>query len=201
MSTFAADCLPVDDPEPDLDKVQPRARRRCEVDVEPRILLKPGLDLGESLWVAWLHHQVQLPVRVCAVQVAAGTPGTPAGGVGLTAPVTCPGRDLERREQGGRAMPLVIVCALLRVPDSPSAASARSGPAPESRTSRPHSTTAFCGGARYRPTTSVTLPTNSGSVENLNVSDLHGCTCSRHARAIVAFPTLQMRREQPQASA
>jgi hypothetical protein len=38
------------------------------------------------------------------------------------------------------------------------------------------STIAFSGGARYRPTTSVTLATSSGSVENLNVSLRHGCT-------------------------
>ena len=37
-----------------------------------------------------------------------------------------------------------------------------------------HSTTALSGGARYRPTTSVTLPTSSGSVEYLKVPDLQG---------------------------
>jgi len=39
-----------------------------------------------------------------------------------------------------------------------------------------HSTIAFSGGARYNPTTSVTLATSWGSVENLNVSTRHGCT-------------------------
>jgi hypothetical protein len=38
------------------------------------------------------------------------------------------------------------------------------------------STIAFSGGFRYSPTTSVTLATSSGSVENLNVSTRHGCT-------------------------
>lgn len=48
---------------------------------------------------------------------------------------------------------------------------------------------AFSGGSRYKPTTSVTLATSSGSVENLNVPDLHGATpYSRQARATVAFP-------------
>lgn len=51
------------------------------------------------------------------------------------------------------------------------------------------STIAFSGGATYRPTTSVTFATSSGSVENVSVSDFHGCTpYSRHARATVAFP-------------
>ena len=36
------------------------------------------------------------------------------------------------------------------------------------------STIAFSGGARYRPQTSVTLPTSSGSVENRNDSAFHG---------------------------
>ena len=39
-----------------------------------------------------------------------------------------------------------------------------------------HRTTAFSGGSRYSPTTSRTLASNSGSVENLNVSRRHGCT-------------------------
>ena len=36
-------------------------------------------------------------------------------------------------------------------------------------------TIALSGGFRYRPTTSRTLASNSGSVENLNVSTRHGC--------------------------
>ena len=57
-----------------------------------------------------------------------------------------------------------------------------------------HSTTAFSGGARYSPTTSVTLATSCGSVENLNVSARHGCTpYSRHAVATVAFPIRRCR--------
>src|SRR6478609_9642050 len=48
------------------------------------------------------------------------------------------------------------------------------------------STMASSGGGRYSPTMSVTFATNSGSVENLNVSDRHGCTpTSRHAFATV----------------
>ena len=38
------------------------------------------------------------------------------------------------------------------------------------------STTAFSGGCRYSPTTSRTLASSSGSVENLNVSTRQGCT-------------------------
>src|ERR1700738_2032841 len=37
-----------------------------------------------------------------------------------------------------------------------------------------HSTTAFSGGSRYRPTTSRTLSMNSGSVLSLKVSDRWG---------------------------
>ena len=42
-----------------------------------------------------------------------------------------------------------------------------------------HSTTAFPGGRRYSPITSATLASSSGSVENLNVSALHGLTPNR----------------------
>ena len=44
------------------------------------------------------------------------------------------------------------------------------------------STTAFSGGFRYSPTTSRTLASSSGSVENLNVSCRHGCRF--HSRQI-----------------
>lgn len=52
-----------------------------------------------------------------------------------------------------------------------------------------HSTTALSGGARYRPTTSVTLATSSGSVEYLKVPDLQGwIPWLRHTRATVVLP-------------
>ena len=48
------------------------------------------------------------------------------------------------------------------------------------------STTAFSGGSRYSPTTSVALATSLGSVENLGVSRRHGCGPHRfHAVATV----------------
>ena len=40
-------------------------------------------------------------------------------------------------------------------------------------------TTAFCGGFMYSPTTSRTFASNSGSVENLNVSTRQGCKSQR----------------------
>src|SRR5829696_5430000 len=52
------------------------------------------------------------------------------------------------------------------------------------------STIAFSGGFRYSPTTSVTLATSSGSVENLNVSTRHGCTrWCRQVRSTVEAST------------
>ncbi len=52
-----------------------------------------------------------------------------------------------------------------------------------------HNTIAFSGGFRYRPTTSRTLASSSGSVENLKVSRRHGLTpYLRQARATVASP-------------
>ncbi len=47
--------------------------------------------------------------------------------------------------------------------------------------------TAFSGGFRYKPTTSPTVASNSGSVENLNVSRFHGFkSCSHQMRATEA---------------
>ena len=51
------------------------------------------------------------------------------------------------------------------------------------------STTAFSGGSRYSPTTSRTLASSCGSVENLNVSTRHGCRPQlRQIRETVANP-------------
>lgn len=51
------------------------------------------------------------------------------------------------------------------------------------------STIAFCGGARYKPTTSVTFPTSSGSVENRNDSLRQGwIPASRQIAATLASP-------------
>jgi hypothetical protein len=52
-------------------------------------------------------------------------------------------------------------------------------------------TTAFSGGARYRPTTSRTLASGCGSVENLNPSVRCGCRQNlRHRTAIESWLTL-----------
>ena len=52
------------------------------------------------------------------------------------------------------------------------------------------STTALSGGFRYNPTTSRTLASSSGSVENLNVSAFHGC--SPHRRQILPIQTCEI---------
>ena len=56
-----------DDAEPDLDQVQPGARRRGEVDVDPRVGREPVADLDPLVGGVVVHHQVQLPVGVGAV--------------------------------------------------------------------------------------------------------------------------------------
>ena len=93
----------------------------------------------------------------------------------LAEPGHLPGGDFQGGEQGGGAMADVVVAALLVV--------ARLhhkhflGAVQRLDLTRPsstHNTIALAGGFRYRPTTSVTLASSSGSVENLNVSAFHG---------------------------
>src|SRR5450756_1674460 len=56
-----------------------------------------------------------------------------------------------------------------------------------------HSTTAFSGGSRYRPTTSMTLASSCGSVENRKPPVRHGwIPCSRQIRATVALPIFNL---------
>jgi hypothetical protein len=52
-----------------------------------------------------------------------------------------------------------------------------------------HNTIAFSGGAKYNPTTSLTLATSSGSVENLNVSE--SCHTARGSRSGLGTPTVR----------
>jgi hypothetical protein len=86
------------------------------------------------------------------------------------------GGDLECGEQGGGAVPDVVVGAPLGLPGLHR--QRHLGPVQrlDLGLSSMLSTIAFSGGFRYSPTTSVTLATSSGSVENLNVSTRHGCT-------------------------
>ena len=95
------------------------------------------------------------------------------------------GRDLQCREQAGRAVADVVVGGFLRQPGPDRQRSGRCGPAPApgfSRRRRPRPRSR--GGLRYSPTTSRTFASSSGSVENLNVSRRHGC--SFHSRQIRA---------------
>ena len=53
-----------------------------------------------------------------------------------------------------------------------------------------HTTTAFSGGFRYSPTTSPTLASSSGSVDNLNPPDRCGCRQNRrHTRVMESWLT------------
>ena len=62
----APDGLSFDDPEPDLDQVQPRAGGRGEVHRDPRVRVEPVTDLGLLVGGAVVHHQMQLLGRVGA---------------------------------------------------------------------------------------------------------------------------------------
>ena len=101
------------------------------------------------------------------------------------------GRHFQGGEQGGGAVPDVVVGPLLRQ------VAVRIGRIGAVRSnawiwlfSSMDSTTAFSGGSRYRPTTSRILASSSGSVENLNVSCLNGLM--PHRFQILATVTLEI---------
>jgi len=56
----APDGLVGEIPEPPLDEVEPRARRRREVQVEPRVLLQPRVDVGVAVGTVIIKDQVDL---------------------------------------------------------------------------------------------------------------------------------------------
>src|SRR6478609_3099772 len=130
------DGLLLDDGEPDLYQVQPGAGGGGEVDVDPRVGLQPGFDLGVLVGGVVVHHQVELLVGVGPRDVC-------EEGEELGVPVPVPahrgdlaGGDLECGEQCGGAVPDVVVGALLEHDRAASAASSGSGPGLESGFSR-----------------------------------------------------------------
>ena len=105
----AADGLPRDDAEEDLDEVQPGARGRCEVQRDAAMAGQPGLDVGVLMGCVVVDHHVQLLARVSAghllqegeellvaVKLIAGL-GHVSGG------------HLQGGEQGGGAVTHVVV--------------------------------------------------------------------------------------------
>ena len=108
--------------------------------------------------------------------------------------------DVERREQAGDAVAGVVVGAPFG--HARHHRQHRLGPVQRLHLvfSSTHSTTAFSGGLWYRPTTSTTLSTNSGSVESLNPSTRCGLRSNRRQiRPIVDGdrPTRRHRRPRP----
>ena len=70
----AADRLVGELAEPALDEVEPRARGRGEVQVEARVLGKPGVDVGVLVGAVVVDDQVQLELAgELAVEACAGT--------------------------------------------------------------------------------------------------------------------------------
>ncbi len=85
-------------------------------------------------------------------------------------------------------MPDVIVAAFSGTPGRSGSTGAARSSAWAWGFSSTHSTTALSGGLRYRPTTSRTLASSCGSVENLKLSARHGCSpYSRHTLATLTF--------------
>ena len=85
------------------------------------------------------------------------------------------GGDLQCGEQRGGAVAHVVVGAAARPARAAPAASAGCAPGPGAGTSRRRRPRRPCrAGSRYSPTTSRTLASSWGSVENLKVSSRHG---------------------------
>jgi hypothetical protein len=172
----------------DLDQVQPRRRGRGEVQPDPGMAGQPGPDRGVLVGGVVVHHHMQLPTRVCPgdqleerQELLVAVPRVALVG-------DPPGGHLQRGKQRRGAVAGVV----MGVPLGRPGASGRTGWVRSSAWiwdfSSRHSTTALSGGSRYSPTTSQTLASSSGSVENLNVAVCQGLRpCSRQTRATVLW--------------
>jgi hypothetical protein len=179
--------LAFEDREEDLDQVEPGRVGRGEVRLDPWVLGQPGLDLGVGVGGVVVQHHMQVSARVGAGdeleegQEPAMSVARPAG-VGDAA-----GGDLQGGEQRGAVAEVVV-----GVPLGPAGRTGREGWVRSSAWicdfSSTHSRIACAGGFRESPTTSRTLTSSSGSVENLNVWICQGLrSCSAHARATVLW--------------
>lgn len=90
----AADSLPINDPKPHLDKVEPRPGRWGEMNMEPRMPLKPGTDLGSLMGGIVIHHQMQILFRVGPVNLPQEGKELLTTMFGLDRPGHVPGRDI-----------------------------------------------------------------------------------------------------------
>jgi hypothetical protein len=100
------------------------------------------------------------------------------------------GRHLQRREQGSGPVPHIVVAAPLGAARAQRQVGSGADSAWIWLFSSTQTTMARSGGCRYRPTTSRTLASSCGSVENLKVSSRHGLrSYSAHTRATVLWLT------------
>ena len=169
----AADHLVGEVAEPPLDLVDPGRAGGREVQAEAGVPGQPGLDERGLVGGEVVADQVH--VRARRARPCRSWPGTCWNSVArwrrCSWEITVPSAILKAANRLVDAVPDVVVACAARACRASSAAPAGSGPAPGCwNFSSTHSTTALSGGLWYRPTTSTTFSTKSGSVDSLNVS-------------------------------
>ncbi len=110
------DGLAGDDPEEDLDHVQPGPAGRGEVQGDPRILREPGLDVGVPVGGVVVADHVQRDPRVGSGDGLEEVQELGVRVLGVAAVGHLPGRDLQRSEQARCPVALVVRCLFLRDP-------------------------------------------------------------------------------------
>jgi hypothetical protein len=144
-----------------LDLVQPRRARRRVVEVHARILREPLLHLRRAVRRRVVEHDVQLLPRMATRDMLHEAEKI-LGCVTVRAPVgDLAIRNVQRCVQVDDAVTLVVV----RVTSGASFAKRQRKLRTLERLNLRLlvDAQAFCGGFRYRPTTSVTFAANSGS--------------------------------------
>lgn len=108
--TASANALCGDLCEEALDKVEPRGASWCEMQLETRMFLQPGLHLGRLVGGVVVEHELDV------TRFADGAVNPAQEGQKLPCPVTRhaitddqTGFDIKRGEQGGRAVAFVIM--------------------------------------------------------------------------------------------
>jgi len=139
---------------------------------DPGVAGQPDPYVRVGVGAVVVAHDVQWHARVGAGDLAQKFSELLVAVAGVAGVGDLAGGDLQGGEQRGGAAPEVIVAALFGHPGRSGSTGAARSSAWVWGFSSTHSTTASSGGLRCRPTTSRTLASSCGSVENLQPSVL-----------------------------
>lgn len=183
----ASNLLARDLGKPPLHLVDPRRGSWREARMEARMTRKPTFHRKGLVCAVLIHHDVDVGlIWEAVIEYCQEFENLRVTMTTVQLPDQLSGRNIQGRKQRGRAMALGVMGASLGRPGVMGRIGCVRSSAWIWLFSSTQSTTALVGGARYSPTMSRTLSTNSASVETLKLS---ADVAASRRRARCAIPT------------